>query len=46
MIFYIINVCVTRNKLDDISYRGYFMGYSATAEVILYWKPDKNFVIH
>ena len=43
---YIINGCVTRNNLDDISYRGYFVGYTATMGVILYWKPDQYFVIH
>ena len=43
---YIINGCVTRNNLDDISYRGYFVGYTATMGVIIYWKPDQHFVIH
>ena len=33
---YIINGRDTRNKLDDISYRGYFMIYSSTKGVILY----------
>ena len=43
---YIINGRATRKKLDDRSHRGYFMGYAATTRVILYWKPDKPFVIH
>ena len=43
---YIINGRVTRNNLDDISHRGYFMGYAATTGVILYWKSDQYFVIH
>ena len=33
---YIINGCAPRKKLDDMSHRGYFMGYIATKEVILY----------
>ena len=43
---YIINVRVTRNNIDDISHRAYFMGYVATIGVIIYWKPDQHFVIH
>ena len=46
MRLYIINGPVTRNKLDDISNRGYFMGYEATAGAIIYWHPYKPFVIH
>ena len=44
--FYIINGRATRKKLDDISHRGYFMGYAATTGVILYWKPEQPFIIH
>ena len=43
---YIINGSATRKKLDDRSHRGYFMGYSATTGVIIYWKPDQTFLIH
>ena len=43
---YIINGRATRKKLDDISHRGYLMGYEATTGVIIYWKPDQPFVIH
>ena len=43
---YIINGRATRKKIDDRSHRGYFMGYSATIEIILYWKPDQPFNIH
>ena len=43
---YIINGCVTRNKIHDRSYRVYFIGYAATTEVILYWNPEQPFVIH
>ena len=43
---YIINVHATRKKLDDISHRGYFMGYAATTGVILYWKPYQPSIIH
>ena len=43
---YIINGHATRKKLDDISHRGYFMGYAATTGVIIYWKPDQTFIIH
>ena len=32
-------------KLDDISHWGYFMIYAATTGFIIYWKPDKPFVI-
>ena len=46
VIFYIINGCATRKKLDDISHRGYFMGYADTTRVILYWKPYQPFFIH
>ena len=46
MRFYIINGHVTRKKLDDISHRGYFMGYAATTGFIIYWNPDQYFVIH
>ena len=41
---YIINVRVTIKKLDDISNRGYFMGYEATTGVILYCKPYQPFL--
>ena len=34
---YIINGSVTIKKLDDISHRGYFMGYEATTWFIIYW---------
>ena len=43
---YIIIGRSTRNKLDDRSHRGYFMGCAATTGVILYWKPDQPFIIH
>ena len=43
---YTINGSVIRNKLDDISRSGYFMGYEATTGIIIYWKPYKPFVIH
>ena len=46
MRFYIINGCVTRKKLDYRPHRDYFMGYSATTGVIIYWKPEQPFVIH
>ena len=46
MRFYIINGHVPRNKIDDISHRGYFMVYAATTGFILYWKPDQTFIIH
>ena len=46
MIVYIINIRVTRKKLDDRSKLGHFMGYTATIEVIIYWKTDQPFVIH
>ena len=42
---YIINGHATRNNPDDRSHRGYFMGYAATTVIILYWKPDKPFVV-
>ena len=45
-IFYIINGLATRNKLDDRSHWGYFMGCVATTGVILYWKPYQPFIIH
>ena len=35
-----------KNKLDDRSYRGYFMQYSDTTGVIIYWKLYHPFVIH
>ena len=41
---YIINGRVTRKKLDDRSHHGYFMRYSATTGVILYWKPNQYFL--
>ena len=43
---YIINGRATSKNIDDRSHRGYFMGYAATAGVIIYWKPDQTFVIH
>ena len=43
---YIINGRVTRNKLDDRSHRGCFVGYAATTGVILYWNIDQHFVVH
>ena len=43
---YIINGGVTINKIDDISHRVYLVEYAATKGFILYWKPDKPFVIH
>ena len=46
MIVYILNESVTRKKLGDISYRGYFMQYSDTTGVIIYWKSYHPFVIH
>ena len=46
LIVYIINGSVTRNKLDDISHRGYFMGYIYTIGAILYCNPDQTFIIH
>ena len=36
----------TRKKIDDRSHWGYFMGYAATTGVVLYWKPDQQFIIH
>ena len=41
---YIINGRVTRKKLDDISQRGYFMGYATATGFIVYYKPDQPFV--
>ena len=43
---YIINGRATRKKLGDRSHRGYFMGYTATTGVILYWIPYHPFFIH
>ena len=43
---YIINERATRKKLDDISHRGYFMGYVAPTGVILYWRPYQPSFIH
>ena len=43
---YIIYGRVIRNKFDDISHRGYLMGYEYTTGVILYWNPDQNVSIH
>ena len=43
---YTINERVTRNSIDDISHRGYLMGYAATTGVIIYWNPDQHFFIH
>ena len=43
---YIISGCVTRNKIDDISHQVHFVGYAATAAVILYWKPDQTLLFH
>ena len=37
--------CYKKN-IDDISHRGDLMRYVATTGVILYWKPDKPFVIN
>ena len=37
---------VLQEKLDAISHRGYFMVYTATIGVILYWKPYQPFIIH
>ena len=45
MKFYIINGRVTINKLDDVSHRGDFVGYSATVGFIIYWNPERIFVI-
>ena len=42
LIVYIINVHLTIKNLDDRSRCGYFMGYSATTGVIIYWKPDQK----
>ena len=44
--FYIINGRATRKKLYDRTHRDYFIGYADTTGVILYWKPDKPFIIH
>ena len=44
MIVYIVNGHVTIKNIDDRSYRGYFMVYAATTEIILYWKPDQTFL--
>ena len=43
---YIINVSVTINIIDDISYCGYFMGYVANTQFVLYWEKDQTLVIH
>ena len=43
---YIINVHVTRKKLDNRSHCGYFMVYTATTGVIIYWNTDQPFFIH
>ena len=43
---YIINSCVTRNNLYDISHRSSFMGYAATTVSILYYNPYQNICIH
>ena len=39
VVVYIINGCVTRKNLDDISHRSYFMVYAATTGVIIYYNP-------
>ena len=44
MRFYIINGRVTIKNLGDKSHQGYFMGYSDTTGVIIYWKPDHPFL--
>ena len=44
--FYIVNGDVTRNKINYRSHSGYFMGYTATIGVILYWNPNQTFVVH
>ena len=43
---YIINGRVTRNKIDDRSHLGYFMGCAATAWVISYWNTYQTSVTH
>ena len=43
---YIINGRDTRKKIDDRLHHGYFIGYAATTGFILYWKPDKPFIIY
>ena len=43
---YIINGCVTRKKLDNISHQNYLNGYSDNKWVIIYWKPDQPHYIH
>ena len=45
-IVYNINRNATRKNLDDMSHRGYFMGYAYTKGVIIYWKKYQPFVIH
>ena len=43
--FYIINGRVTGKNIDDTSHCGYFMAYTATIRVIIFWKIDQNVVI-
>ena len=43
---YTTNGPVTRNKLDDRLYRGYFILYAAITGVIIYWNIEQPFVIH
>ena len=45
MVVYIINGHVTIKKIYDRSHHSYFMGYTDTAGVILYWNPDQNILI-
>ena len=40
---YIINVCVTKKKLDDISHCVYLTGYAATTGVIIYYNSYQPF---
>ena len=37
---------VFKNDLDDRSHCGYFVVYSDTTGVIIYWKLYQSFVIH
>ena len=42
--FYTINVFLTGKKLDDTSYRGYFVVYAATTGVNPYWNSYPLFL--
>ena len=44
--FYIINIRVTKNNLDNRSNRDYFTGYADNTGVKFFWKQYQPFYIH